>query len=376
MADINILQLGKFWPVLGGVEKVMYDLTAGLSARGVHCDMLCASAGVPPGKVKVNANASVTICPTIAKFSGTMLSPSMIGEVRRRRDKYDLIHVHHPDPMAALALFLSGYKGKVVLHWHSDIQKSPLLMAMYKPLQSWLIRRADKIIGTTPAYLSASPYLRKVQDKTECIPIGIAPVQPDAQGAAEIRKTYEGKKIVFTMGRLVPYKGYGYLIESAKYLDDSWMILIGGSGPMKDELQSAIDAGGLASKVRLLGRVPDDKVSAYYTACDIFCLSSIMKTEAFGIVQIEAMSLGRPVVATKIPGSGVSWVNEDGVSGVNVEPRDPEALANAFCEITSSQEKYRKYSDGALARFNSLFTSDVMITRQLTCYKKILEAEI
>ena len=198
----------------------------------------------------------------------------------------------------------------------------------------------------------------------------------DAAGAAEIRKTYEGKKIVFTMGRLVPYKGYGYLIESAKYLDDSWMILIGGSGPMKDELQSAIDAGGLASKVKLLGRVPDDKVSAYYTACDIFCLSSIMKTEAFGIVQIEAMSLGRPVVATKIPGSGVSWVNDDGVSGVNVEPRDPEALANAFCEITSSQEKYRKYSDGALARFNSLFTSDVMITRQLTCYKKILEAEI
>ena len=200
--------------------------------------------------------------------------------------------------------------------------------------------------------------------------------QPDAQGAAEIRKTYEGKKIVFTMGRLVPYKGYGCLIESAKYLDDSWMILIGGSGPMKDELQAAIDAGGLASKVKLLGRVPDDKVSAYYTACDIFCLSSIMKTEAFGIVQIEAMSLGRPVVATKIPGSGVSWVNDDGVSGVNVEPRDPEALAKAFCEITSSQEKYRKYSDGALARFNSLFTSDVMITRQLTCYKKILEAEI
>ena len=154
------------------------------------------------------------------------------------------------------------------------------------------------------------------------------------------------------------------------------MILIGGSGPMKDELQAAIDAGGLASKVKLLGRVPDDKVSAYYTACDIFCLSSIMKTEAFGIVQIEAMSLGRPVVATKIPGSGVSWVNDDGVSGVNVEPRDPEALANAFCEITSSQEKYRKYSDGALARFNSLFTSDIMITRQLTCYKKILEAEI
>ena len=215
-----------------------------------------------------------------------------------------------------------------------------------------------------------------MQDKTECIPIGIAPVQPDAAGAAEIRKTYEGKKIVFTMGRLVPYKGYGCLIESAKYLDDSWMILIGGSGPMKDELQASIDAGGLASKVKLLGRVPDDKVSAYYTACDIFCLSSIMKTEAFGIVQIEAMSLGRPVVATKIPGSGVSWVNEDGVSGINVEPRDPEALANAFREITSSQEAYRKYSDGALARFNSLFTSDVMITRQLNCYKKILEAEI
>ena len=372
MNDIRILQLGKFWPILGGVEKVMYDLTTGLSERGLHCDMICASAGDFTGTARINAYSALTVCPTTARFSGTMLSPDMIREVRRRCSSYGIIHVHHPDPMAALALYLSGYKGKVVLHWHSDIRKSKMLMAMYKPLQRWLIDRADMIIGTSPAYLEASPWLRDVQKKTRCLPIGIKPLQADHEGAEKIRSLYPGKKLVFTMGRLVPYKGFGYLIDSAGYLDNNYMIVIGGGGPMHDKLQARIDTYGLADRVRLLGRVPDGQVAAWYTACDIFCLSSIMNTEAFGIVQIEAMSLGRPVVATNIPGSGVSWVNADGHSGLNVAPYDPAALAAAFRIITSTPKTWKHYSDGASERFRDMFTGDMMTNNAIKLYKELI----
>ena len=111
----------------------------------------------------------------------------------------------------------------------------------------------------------------------------------------------------------------------------------------------------------MIGRIDDDELPAYYGACDVFCLSSIQKTEAFGIVQIEAMSCGKPVVATKIPQSGVSWVNADGVSGINVLPEDAHALADAIKTITADEATYKKYVAGANRRYNELFTKERMI---------------
>ena len=98
-------------------------------------------------------------------------------------------------------------------------------------------------------------------------------------------------------------------------------------------------------------------------------MSSVMKTEAFGIVQIEAMSTGTPVVATKIPESGVSWVNEDGVSGLNVEPEDPKALAKAIQDICEDKEKYDTFSQGARERFKTLYQYDKMIKKIITVYE-------
>ena len=139
---MRILQLGKFYPVRGGVEKVMYDLTKGISSLGIRCDMMCAASEGPTRVEKVNDNADLILCHTVRKVAGTMLSPAMITELRRRCGDYDIIHIHHPDPMAALALRLSGYKGRVILHWHSDILKQKFLLKFYLPVQNWLIDRA------------------------------------------------------------------------------------------------------------------------------------------------------------------------------------------------------------------------------------------
>lgn len=374
---MRILQLGKFYPIHGGVEKVMYDLLIGLTKRGIHCDMLCANFDVrEKGFIKsINDIGSLICSSSIVKVSSTMISPSMVLKLRKMCNDYDIIHVHHPDPMAALSLWFSGYKGKVILHWHSDIIKQKNLLKFYLPLQTWLINRADVIFGTTPVYLLESPYLRSVQNKCEVLPIGISPILPDEKKVLEIKERYNGKKIVFSLGRLVSYKGFKYLVDAAKYLSDDYIILIGGDGNLKKELQEQIIKSRLSEKVKLLGRVSDDDLPNYYGACDVYCLSSIHKTEAFAIVQIEAMSCGKPVVATKIPGSGVSWVNADGESGLNVEPENSKALAEAIYKILGDTEQYQKYSTGARERFAQLFKKENMIDSVLNYYQKELSCK-
>lgn len=371
---MRILQLGKFYPIQGGVEKVMFDLLDGMSNQGITCDMLCANAyvGQPLRIIKYNDNSQIICTNTFCKKYSTMISPQMIVELHKICSNYDIIHVHHPDPMAALALFFSGFRGKVILHWHSDILKQKKLLMFFMPLQNWLINRADIIVGTTPVYVACSPHLKTVQQKCTYLPIGIDKVLPDQVKVNEIRRKYGNKKIVFSLGRLVEYKGYKYLVEAAKFLSSNYVVLIGGSGPLKDELHKQILENGLQEKVHLLGRISHEDLPSYYGASDIYCLPSIMKTEAFAIVQIEAMSCGKPVVATKIPESGVSWVNEDGASGLNVPIENGEALANAIHRIVSNDILYQKLSQGATSRFNHLFRKEKMVETCVNIYDKLL----
>lgn len=368
---MKVLQLGKFFPVGGGVEKVMVDLMVGLSARGVDCDMLCAGDHRASSVTKVNEHSKFIVVGAWCKLAATMIAPGMIFQLRRICREYDIIHVHHPDPMACLALRLSGYKGKVVLHWHSDIGKQRFLLQLYRPLQHWLLKRADVVVGTTPVYMEESPHLVHWQHKTCCLPIGIQPVCPDKRAVEELRRPYGNRHIVFSLGRLVPYKGYRYLIEAARYLDEDYVVLIGGCGHLHKELKELIKRWGVTGKVQLLGRISDEDLPAYYGACSLFCLSSVQKTEAFGIVQIEAMSCGKPVVATRIPQSGVAWVNSHKESGLNVEPCDVRGLAHAIKEICEDEELYKRLSEGARERFQKLFHIDRMIDNTIEIYNQL-----
>lgn len=370
---MNILQLGKFYPIRGGVEKVMYDLTLGLSEREVRCDMLCASTeDYPAETIKLNAYGTVMVLPTRLKLAATMLAPKMITKLRQIAKYYDIIHVHHPDPMACLALFLSGYSGKVVLHWHSDIMKQKALLKLYGPLQKWLIKRADSIVGTTPVYVAQSPFLQKVKHKISYIPIGVSLLKSESKEVTRIREQYGNKHLIFSLGRLVEYKGYEYLIRAVADLDDSFHLLIGGKGPLKASLELLIEELGVADKVTLLGFVADEEVPNYYDAADIFCLSSIWKTEAFAIVQVEAMSFGKPIVSTAIPGSGVSWVNEHLVSGLVVEPENPKALVTAFKKIMGDAQLKQKMSEGSRNRYKTNFTRDKMVEKSMEIYAKLM----
>lgn len=373
---MKILQLGKFYPIRGGVEKVMYDLMIGLSESQIKCDMLCASTeGFPAGEIVINPFATLFVVPTKIKFAATMLAPSMIPKLKKIANNYDIIHIHHPDPMAALALFFSRYRGKVVLHWHSDILKQKNLLRIYQPLQSWLIKRADVIVGTTPVYVEQSSFLQKFKSKLDFIPIGVKPIKADPELVNKILEKNKDKFIVFSLGRLVEYKGFEYLIKSARFLTSNTKIVIGGKGPLHDYLQNLIIELRIQDKVELLGFVSDEDAYAYFMACDTFVLSSIWKTEAFGIVQIEAMSCAKPIITTDIAGSGVNWVNKNNISGVVVPICDEESIANTVNSLIANEFLYKKLAKGSLDRYNNLFTSKSMVEKCLQVYNNIFKTK-
>lgn len=368
---MKILQIGKFWPVLGGVEKVMFDLTQGLSSRGIECDMLCASSDKKHQEIRLNEHGRVIALKTLLKANSTMISPAMISYLRRVASDYDIIHIHHPDPMAALALYLSGYKGKVILHWHSDILRQKLLLPAYRPLQNWLLRRADTVICTSPNYAKGSKALQGVADKLKCVPIGVAPVITDSKSVAEVRQLTGGRKIVFSLGRMIPYKGFDNLVLAARYLPDDYVVVIAGSGPLYDPLQQLVRNNHLESKVIMPGRISDDARNSLMGAASVFCLPSVERTEAYGIVLIEAMSAGTPVVATEIPGSGTSWVNAHGVSGLNVPCGSPHRLAEAIISVTDNSREPGFYGRNARERWKTLFTIETFIDNMTAIYRQL-----
>lgn len=245
-------------------------------------------------------------------------------------------------------------------------------MRLYHGVQRWLLERANIIVTTSPVILQNSESLSPYKDKAISIPIGIKGMSEDVAGAQMLRDRYGDRKIIFSLGRLVPYKGFRYLVEAAKYLPDNYVVLIGGEGPLLGELEQLRDSLGVSDKVSFCGRIPDEDLPMYYTACDVFCLPSVMKTEAFGIVQIEAMSIGKPVVATIIPGSGTAWVNMQDISGINVKPKDAGQLAKALQTVCGDSQNYARFCQGAKERFNTEFTLDLMVDRCLSLYEKMI----
>lgn len=372
---MRILHYGKFYPpYFGGIEKVTYDLVEGMTAKGHKADVLCFSETSHSSSELAPAGYRIIRSGCFAHVASTPLSFRNIFQFCAIASEYDVIHIQLPNPVANLALLLSCTRTKVVVHWQCDIVKQKKLLFFYDPLQQWMLRRADAILASTPTYAEGSPWLCKHLDKVTVVPLGVdvsdKVTNPDK--VAEVRARYANKKIVFALGRLIYYKGFEYLVEAAKFLPDDYVVLIGGKGELHDKLNQIIAAENLQGKVFLLGSLPGADMGAYFTACDVFCLPSVERSEAFGLVQAEAMSFGKPVVSTNIPGSGVGWVNKDGVSGFVVEPKNPEALADGIKRTLADPEIYRKLSDGARARFDEQFTTERMVDRVLALYERVL----
>lgn len=369
---MKVLQLGRYYPPhVGGIETVLFEITEGLNAKGLQCDVLCSNQSNAL-EISLTNGYKIIRAPSYAQILSTSISPSLIFQLRRIIQQYDVIHLHHPDPMATVALLLSRPSQKIVVHWHSDIIRQKLALFFYRPIQEKLLRRSDRIIVTSKNYLDTSQHLLHFKEKAVVIPIGInAGMVANKEKLAELKARFANKTVVFGLGRHVYYKGFEYLIDSAGYLDDSFVIIIGGDGPLTPSLIKRVEEKGLGSKVVFTGRISESEIHSYFELCDIFCLSSIERTEAFGVVLLEAMSLGKPLVATNIPGSGANWINQHNHTGLNVEPKDAQALAQAFLSIISNEVLRKSFAQKSKERYYEKFTRDAMVTQIISMYSSM-----
>jgi rhamnosyl/mannosyltransferase len=371
---MKILQFGKFYPPsMGGTQKVMYEISEGMSKQGYVCDVLCSNT---EAKYVEDKYDNYTVFRTISYgiFLSTSITPQLIYKLWKLAPKYDIIHVQAPDPMAFLALFLLRPKTKIIIHWQSDIVRQHRTRKLFLPLQNWVLRFADKVIVTSKNYVRNSPCLKDFIDKVEIIPLGASnnSHMSDKNGVKEIQYRYENKKIILAVGRLVSYKGFMYLVESAKYLGDDFVILIAGEGYEEDRLNDIILVNNLQGKVKLLGYVSEQEKYDYLQACYLFCLPSITKAEAFGVAIIEAMSFSKPIVSTNMFDSGISWVNKDGVTGIQVDTDSAKQLADAFKTIASDKSLYDSMSKNSFQRYEKLFSEKKMIQSTIKLYKSML----
>lgn len=371
---MKVLQLSKFYPPAhGGIEAVAGDLSAGLVRRGVQVEVLCANTRWRR-QIEVDAlGVRITRSANYGMVSSISNSPSFLRLFRRLYPSADVLHVHMPDPLAALAVWLARPDKPVVLHWHSDVVRQRITRRMYGPLERWLLARADAIIATSRPYADSSTVLRNVLHKVQVIPIGTSdPIEPAPIMVDEVRKRYAGRRIVFALGRMTYYKGYEVLIAAASGLPPGVVLVIGGGGPALQQYRALAQQAGVADRVRFVGPLTAMQVEAHFRAAEVFCLASTVRAEAYGVVVAEAMARGLPVVATRIPGSGLNWLHQDGITGLAVPVNDAPALAAAVTRLLDDAELRRRCGQAARARWVGHLTAQTMCDRTLELYRRVL----
>ncbi len=365
---MNILQVGKFYdPYRGGIETVLRDLCDELQSR-VDLQVLVANTSART----VHEQRAFPI--TRAASWGTMLSssitPGFPGWMRKLPG--DILHVHMPNPVAEMSYLIAARGRLLVAHFHSDIVRQKFLLRAYAPLLEAFYRRASRIVVPTPNHISVSPFVSKFKQKCLVVPYGIRLSRFDlsettSKKADQLRS--EGPGILF-IGRLVYYKGLEYLIQAMSRVNAQlWVI---GTGPLEPELRQLTVQLNMQGKVRFLGNVSDDEIPAYYHAFEVFVLPSVANSEMFGMVQLEAMACRKPVIATTLP-TGVSWVNQQGVTGLLVPPGNSEALADAINKLLGSRSLRQEMGAAGRQRVEAEFTAAKMAAGILDVYHEILK---
>jgi rhamnosyl/mannosyltransferase len=302
---------------------------------------------------------------------GTPIVPLMARAMRRARP--DVVHLHFPNPMAATACLMSRLDVPIVVTWHSDVVRQRRAAAAFAPLLSRLLRRCAAIVVGSTAYIETSAVLSARRELCHVIPFGIradAFERPDPARVTELHRRH-GERIVLGVGRLIYYKGFENLVRAMR--DVRATALIAGEGPLGGALAAEAARLGVADRVVLLGRVNDADLKACYHACDVFALPSVERSEAFGIVQLEAMACERPVVNTWLD-SAVPHVSLDGVTGLTVPPGDPAALAAALNALLDDPARRAAMGAAARQRVREEFSAGLMARRTLEVYREVVAA--
>jgi rhamnosyl/mannosyltransferase len=371
---LKVLQVNKlYYPWIGGVEKVVQDIAEGLKDK-IDVEVLaCQPKG--RGKNEIINGVRVTKTSSLGIFFSMPISPTFPFHLARKSRKVDILHFHMPFPLGDISHLLAGDKNKkTVVTYHSDIVKQAWGMRLYKPLMNRFLELADKILVTSPNLMNSSEHLKPFLNKCKVVPLSIdlskyeegnikTPISKKAPISPE-------EKIVLFVGRLSYYKGIRFLIEAMS--DVSAKLIIVGEGGLKKELENMVKALKLNNKVIFLGNLPGGNLRYWYKRCDVFVLPSVERSEAFGLVQLEAMAYKKPVVNTDLP-TGVPFVSKHGQTGFTVPPRDSKALAEAINKILDNDDLRLKFGENAYTRVREKFSLDKMLDSIYSMYSDLIE---
>lgn len=368
---MRILHISKYYyPYVGGVENVCKYIVD--NSAGHEVAVICFneghlnSVGEVDGIKVYRVGALVTIARQAISLSYFTVLRKVI-----KRFKPDVIHFHWANPYpAAILLLVIPKRVKLIIHWHMDIIKQRKIYRFVKPIETRLLKRADLVLVTSPQYREGSVPLQPFKEKVRVVPNGIDESSfklPSGKKIDAIRKKNNGKKIVFFVGRHILYKGLEYLIEAEKRVKSDCVFVIAGDGPLTPQLIASCHS----KRVFFVGRLSDEMLNRYYYASSVFAFPSITKNEAFGMALAEAMYCYTPAVTFAIPGSGVNWVNLNGVTGIEAPNGDVEAFAEAIDLLLTDEKLAKTYADAAHHRVAQLFTVGKMMEEMGKCYQEL-----
>lgn len=333
----------------------------------MHVEVLVANDGKQT-REEVIDDIKVTRVGTIKKIASAPFCPGMITKIRQ--SEADIVHIHLPNPAAILAFMTSGHQGRLIFTYHSDIVKQRYLSRAFDPVLRAALNKAHAIIASTENYMMTSNALSRVRHRCHIIPFGIRVEdfhRPNHEEVARLRARYGGR-MVLGVGRLVYYKGFEYLVRAMAKVDAHLVIV--GTGPLHSHLRQVADELGIGNRVSILDEVKD--VSSYYHAASVFALPSIARSEAFGLVQLEAMACSKPVINTDLD-SGVKYVSLDKVTGLTVPPADATAMAEAINLLLDNPEQSAAYGQAGKQRVAEHFSLEVMTQHTIELYGQVMK---
>lgn len=378
---MKVLHIGKYYfPFFGGIEKVTQDL--------VECDLYqqkvtsCIlvhhhTVGEKTLNEKIN-NIDVCKVAILGVVAFAPIAPSFLKELNRLIDEFkpDLIHIHMPNLSAFACLFSKRAKQiPWIIHWHSDVVgavpdlKIKLLYPFYRFFEKRMLQHSKRILVTSPPYLEYSAPLSEVKSKCEVIPIGIKGLVADKLSCSR-----SSQLNLLMIGRLTYYKGHSLILKAIANLPKNMDIHLSiiGNGELKEQLIKQTHDLGINKKVCFLGTVSDDEITEQITNMDLLCLPSIEKTEAFGVVLLEAAKNGKPALVSDVKGSGMSWVVQDNVTGYVVKNNSEESLIKKLIEIYNEREKLVILGNNAKLRFDEVFSLDKISVQLTALYSEIV----
>jgi rhamnosyl/mannosyltransferase len=356
---------------VGGIETVVQDIAEGLNSRVDMKVLVCQ----PRGKAAAETinGVSVVRAKSYGIFLSMPLSLDFFRKFRRMSQQVDIIQFHEPFPLGDMALFLSGYKGKVVVWWHSDIVRQKVLGKILRPVTTWFLKRADSIIAATEGHIKSSPVLSQYTGKCKVVPYGL----DTSKYSEPLEKDYLTKKLsvashkkILFAGRIVYYKGIDILISAMEHADDAELFIAGG-GPLENEMKTLVAKRKQQQQVHFLGILPRKDLLAAYYDCDMFVLPSNANSEAFGIVQLEAMSYGKPVINTDLP-TGVPYVSLNEQTGLTVAAGDAAKLEDAITRLIKNDPLRQRYGEAAQNRVREHFALSSMLNNLYDIYQDLL----